>query len=85
MTLLEVNKLIYAIDMDDGVRRAFLQDKESVLERYPLSDEERALLLKVDIAGLYKIGVHPMLLYHYGDLHGIKRPEYKKMLKEFRR
>ena len=85
MSLLEVHKMIYAIDMDDGLRTEFLQDNESVLERYHLTDEERALLLNVDIPGLYRIGVHPMLLYHYAVLYGIKRPDYKKMLKEFRR
>ena len=84
MSLLEIHKMIYAIDMDDALRTEFLHDKESVLDRYQLTDEERVLLLNVDIAGLYRIGVHPMLLYHYGVLYGIKRPEYKKMLKEFR-
>lgn len=43
---------------------AFRAGDNSVLDRYRLTDEETRLLAARDLPALYRLGVHPILLFH---------------------
>ncbi len=50
------------------------------LSRYELTDEERASFESKDIAGLYRMGLHPVLLNSYCRAAGFSRNDYRGIL-----
>ena len=76
MSLYYVQKLLYQLNRDPGVRKRFDADREDVLAEYPLTDEERTALLAGDIGLLYVMGVNGQILMHYSALLGQKWDEY---------
>jgi len=58
MSLYYVQKLLYQLNRDPGVRKRFDARREDVLAEYPLTDEERTALLAGDIGLLYVMGVN---------------------------
>jgi hypothetical protein len=81
MSLYYVQKLLYQLNRDPGVRKRFDAGREDVLAEYPLSDEERKALLDGDIGLLYVMGVNGQILMHYSALIGQKWDEYIAAMK----
>jgi hypothetical protein len=48
--------------------------------RYDLTDEERRAYQTRDVAALYRIGLHPVLLNGFCRSIGLSREEYRKVL-----
>ncbi|MFD1320589.1 hypothetical protein [Micromonospora sonneratiae] len=46
---------------DASLRAQFAEDEESVLDRYPLTAEERSAIQQRDFRRLYDLGFHPYL------------------------
>ena len=80
MSLYCVQKLFYHLNVDQHVSTRFLEDPEAVLAEYRLTPEEIRAVTDVDLAALYRMGVHPLLLRPYANLKGISMPEYLKAL-----
>jgi hypothetical protein len=76
MSLYNVQKLLYQLNRDPGVRKRFAESREDVLAEYSLTDEERKALLDGDIGLLYVMGVNGQILMHYSALIGQKWDEY---------
>jgi hypothetical protein len=76
MSLYNVQKLLYQLNRDPGVRKRFEAGREEVLAEYSLTDEERKALLDGDIGLLYVMGVNGQILMHYSALIGQKWDEY---------
>ena len=51
--------------------------------RYELSDEEREAFEARDVAALYGMGLHPVLLNGFCRASGYGRDEYRKLLAPF--
>jgi hypothetical protein len=51
--------------------------------RYELTDEEREAFESRDVAGLYGLGLHPVLLNGFARASGYDRDEYRKLLAPF--
>jgi hypothetical protein len=49
-------------------------------ERYDLTADERRAFAARDIAGLYRLGLHPVLLNGFCRTIGVSRDEYRKVL-----
>lgn len=64
MSIYQVDKLCHRIQHDQGLRDALARDPEATLAGWPLTDEERHLLLAGDVGRLYELGAHPFLLGH---------------------
>ena len=53
------------------------------LSGYELSDDERKAFDGKDIAALYQLGLHSVLLNRYARAAGFARDEYRKVLEPF--
>jgi hypothetical protein len=53
------------------------------ISRYELTDEERAAFENRDVAALYQLGLHQVLLNRYCRAAGFARDEYRKILEPF--
>ncbi len=51
-------------------------------EGYSLTDEERLALEKRDVAALYSLGTHPVIINGYCRAMGYKRADYRPLFKE---
>ena len=60
--------------------QAFREDARAALADAPLTEEELAALADGDLAALYRMGVHPLLLAPYARVMGIARPRYQELL-----
>lgn len=76
MSLYHLQKLLYQLNRDPELQQRFLEDKESVLEKYKLDEEELAAVKKPDIGLLYILGVNGQILMHYAAMCGYAWPEY---------
>ncbi|HEY3263231.1 MAG TPA: hypothetical protein VGJ95_23655 [Pseudonocardiaceae bacterium] len=50
---------------------------------YELTDEERKAFENRDVAALYQLGVHPVLINRFARAAGFARDEYRKILEPF--
>jgi hypothetical protein len=82
MSLYYVEKLIYQLNRDPGVRKRFLEDMEGVLEDYDLTDEELSAIRAPDIGLLYVLGVNGQLLMHYAALRKYEWNDYIQAMKD---
>jgi hypothetical protein len=51
--------------------------------RYDLSEDERSAFLDRDVAALYRLGLHPVLLNAFCRASGYTRDDYRKVLAVF--
>jgi hypothetical protein len=51
-------------------------------EGYSLTDEERTALSNRDVATLYALGTHPVIINGYCRAMGYKRADYRPLFKE---
>lgn len=82
MSLYAVQKLIYQLNRDPEVRARFERDRDTVLDGFDLSDEERRALGEPDIGLLYVLGVNGQLLMHFAALHGLPWDDYLEEMRD---
>ncbi len=80
MSLYYVQKLFYHLLVDPKVKQRFQTDLEATLADYQLTPEELAAIKSFDLAVLYRMGVHPLLLRPFSGLRGMAMPEYLKAI-----
>jgi hypothetical protein len=76
MSLYYVQKLLYQLNRDPGVRKRFDANRAELLAEYPLTEEERGAILGGDVGLLYVMGVNGQILMHYAALLGQPWDEY---------
>ena len=82
MSLYTVQKLLYQLNRDPGVRKRFDSDKGALLDEYELAADERAALENGDIGLLYVMGVNGQILMHYAALLGQPWDVYIKAMRD---
>jgi hypothetical protein len=82
MSLYYVQKLLYQLNRDPGVRRRYHDDLDALLGEYELTGEERKAIVDGDIGLLYVMGVNGQILMHYSALIGQQWDEYIAAMKE---
>jgi hypothetical protein len=70
MSLYYVQKLLYQLNRDPGVRKRFENDRTMLLDDYELTTEERIAIETGDVGLLYVMGVNGQILMHYAALLG---------------
>lgn len=58
---LVTHDLIQDLKWSKDLREQFVADQSEVLDRYPLSEEERSAIEAKDFHSLYQLGLHPYL------------------------
>lgn len=86
MSIYGVNKLCHRIQHDPALRQALASDPAGTLAQWPLTEEERSLLLTGDVGRLYEMGVHPFLLGHLTrrDTLGVTVERYSASIRKAR-
>lgn len=80
MSLYGMQKFLFESKRDNALRQSFKTDPEHALDAFPLTDEEKQALKTGDLAALYCLGCHPLLLAPYSRFMGIPRPRYQKVM-----
>jgi hypothetical protein len=82
VSLYYVQKLLYQLNRDPGVRKRFEADRSALLDEYELTDEERKAIDQGDVGLLYVMGVNGQLLMHYAALLGQPWDVYINAMRE---
>jgi hypothetical protein len=82
MSLYYVQKLLYQLNRDAGVRKRFEADRKALLDEYELTSEERTAIESGDVGLLYVMGVNGQILMHYAALLGQPWDAYIEAMRE---
>ena len=82
MSIYQVQKLIQTVNREQKSREEFLESRESLADKFVLTDTEYQAIVELDINTLYKIGVHPLLLRPFTIIHGVSEHDYLKAIRE---
>jgi hypothetical protein len=74
MSLYEVQRAIYYLNVTDGAIERFRAEPDAVLASYDLAESERRALIDGDAAALWRLGVHPLMMLHFARISGIGHP-----------
>ena len=82
MSLYALQKLIYELNRDPAVQADFTANRDEVIGRYRLSDEEADAMRSDDIGKLYILGVNGQILMHFAAWRGLAWDEYIQAMKD---
>ena len=82
MSLYYVQKLLYQLNRDADTRARFVDDMDSVLAGYDLTEEELTAIRTPDIGLLYVLGVNGQLLMHYAALKKFEWDDYLQAMRD---
>ncbi len=83
MSIYQVHKFLYALDVDDELLALARSNLDRALDRYKLTQEERDAIRSGDVARLYRMGVHGFLLNAMPRAGvAIDRDTYRQRIKE---
>lgn len=102
MSRFDLNKFMMFVDGSTESLDEFCNDRAGFVDRWvqaaenserpvpdggPLSEEEQAALVGLDIGTLYAMGSHPYILLHFAravqvDFHGVAFPDFDRAYKE---
>ena len=84
MSLYGMQKFMFVLKKDKSLQSRFKEDAQAALGAFPLTQAEKDALAAGDLAGLYTMGVHPLLLAPYSRFMAIPRPKYQSALDPLR-
>lgn len=64
MSMYQLNKVIHHIYMNRDVTMAVRDGDYSAVDAFDLTEEERTAVVERDFPALWRLGVHPVLLFH---------------------
>ncbi len=82
MSLYFVQKFLFELNRDEGLQERYHADREAVLARYDLTEEEQAALVAPDIGLLFHLGVNGQILMHFAALHQIEWADYLQRMRD---
>ena len=82
MSLYTLQKLIFELNRDSGLQQEFTVDRDRVLARYRLTDEEADAIRNDDIGLLYILGVNGQILMHFAAWRGFAWDQYIQAMKD---
>jgi hypothetical protein len=85
VSLYEVQKLLFNVNRDRHVRARYLDERESLVAEYGLTEDERRAVLGPDFHALYGMGVHSLLLAPLAATLGVSFPDYLATLRGTKR
>jgi hypothetical protein len=80
MSLYEMQRLIHKLNVTPGQGERFREDAAAVMADYDLDEAERAALTDGDMATLWRMGVHPLLMLHFCRARQVPPPEMYKQI-----
>jgi hypothetical protein len=80
MSTYRVNRLLFDLQMQPGLFEELQANPAQVTDRYQLSAEEAAAVVRVDATTLSRLGVQPYLLRFYTVRQGMSNEELIRQL-----
>jgi hypothetical protein len=80
MTLHAVERLLHELNRDPVRAGRFREDAAAELEGRDFTVEERKMLAERDVLGLYRHGVHPLLLAPASRFFGLDQEAFRAAL-----
>ena len=77
-----LQKLIYELNRDSSLQELFASNREDLLSRYRLSDEEADAIRRGDIGKLYILGVNGQILLQFAAWRGVQWDDYIQAMKD---
>jgi hypothetical protein len=86
MTTLAVNRICRELLRDQAFRAAMKSDPAAALNKYELTNDERAALLAGDVATLHRLGVNDFLMGYLArfEVCGLNVPLYSERIRSVR-
>ena len=86
MTTLAVNRICRELLRDQAFRAAMKSDPAAALNKYELTNDERAALLAGDVATLHRLGVNDFLMGYLArfEVCGLNIPLYSERIRSAR-
>ena len=84
MSLLGVQFFIFRLKSDEALQERLRGVSGAAFDGFDLDAEEKTALGSGDLAGLYEMGVHPLLLAPYSRAMGIPRQRHRELLAPLR-
>jgi Aromatic-ring-opening dioxygenase LigAB, LigA subunit len=76
MSTYELSKLLREVNRNPAIRQRFMADPADVAKDFNLTPEEYQAVVEKNIAQLYKLGVHGLILRPFTLIHNISEPDY---------
>ena len=77
-----LQKLLYELNRDIRVQEAFTADRDALLARYRLTEEEIEAIRADDVGKLYVLGVNGQILMHFAAWRGLQWDQYIQAMKD---
>lgn len=81
MSLTTTQAVLFRIKNDPAAREAFKADRAQFVAQFNLSAEEARALVLGNVAELWRLGVHPLLLVAFSRIAGMSAMEYRRLLR----
>ena len=81
MSLYEVQKLLFHVNRDPKTWNRFLDERDTLVAEYRLTEEERRAVMETDFRQLYEMGVHSLLLGPLAAALGMSFTDYLAILR----
>ena len=82
MSLYGLQKFLYHLNRDPRVQARYRRDRESLLDDYPLSAEERGAIAAGDVGLIYVLGANGQLLMHFAAYLGMPWTDYLQAMRD---
>jgi hypothetical protein len=80
MSLQSLEHLFFRLKSDPEAATRFLADRRGYTSNIDLDSRERAAVLDADLPDLYRMGVHPLLLFPFARAVGVSPPDYRRVM-----
>lgn len=80
MSLYGVQSFMFRLKQDTALQRGLQRGDEGILAGFSLDDPERKALLAGDVATLFRMGVHPLLLAPFSRFVGLSAAQYRTVM-----
>ena len=82
MSLYQLQKILFEIDRNPEVHHRYVEDLESLMKNYELTDEEKEALRTKDIGLIYVLGVNCQILMHFAAACGFGWSDYLQTMRD---
>lgn len=76
MSAATLNDYLYKLKLDRAMQAALAADAPAHAASLGLSAEAQTAIAKKDVAALYRLGAHPLLITPFSRFAGITPPDY---------
>lgn len=81
MSVYTLQKMMRDVNRFPARREIYLASKERFVAEYDLTQDERRAFLELDIARLYAMGVHGLLLRPFTIIHNVPEAVYLRSIR----